>query len=105
MLLPMLGFTLALIILGALATLVAVGDPLHARLAPFVGFICLFSGLGAFLLSLGLAFLGGLFNDLIGGHSLDAFGFFGGYVLGGLGGALFGLRKAIRRRSKIPLTD
>ena len=34
--LPRTGFTLTLIIVGALASLVAVGDPQHARLAPFV---------------------------------------------------------------------
>jgi len=47
MLLTMFGFVMTLIVVCGLVSLVAVGDPLHARLAPFIGFVALSAGLGA----------------------------------------------------------
>ena len=94
MILPMMGFLFTLIVVGGLATLVAVGDPKHANIAPFLGFTSLFAGLGALFLSIRL----GIFFELVApSHFLSTLGFFGGYALGGLGGALFGLRMALRR--------
>jgi hypothetical protein len=94
MILPMYGFLLALIFIGGLASLVAVGDPRYARRASFIGFVSLFAGLGALVLSLGLAWLlGAVFRS----ESMTGVGFLMGYVCGGLGGAAFGLRRAQRR--------
>lgn len=45
MVMPMLGFLSVLIVVGGLATLVAVGDPRHTRIAPYLGFVFLFAGL------------------------------------------------------------
>ncbi len=44
MLLQMLGFILALLVVDGLGTLVAIGDPINARLAPYIGFTSLFAG-------------------------------------------------------------
>jgi hypothetical protein len=98
MILPMFGLLMFLIVVGGLATLVAVGDPRHARLAPYLGFVFLFAGLGALLFSIGLALLG---QVLLRSEALSALGFFGGYGLGGLAGAALGFTRAIRRRHRI----
>ncbi len=98
MLLPMFGFLLALIVVGGLASLVAVGDPRHARWAPFIGFVALFAGIGALFLSLGLAWLlGAIFRS----ETVAGVGLLGGYVVGGLGGAALGLKRALMRRRRI----
>ena len=97
MLLPLMGFALALIIVGALASLVAVGDPRHARLAPFVGFPSLLAGLGALSLSLALGFFGEMLDHAAGLRTLAGLGFFVGYAVGGLGGAVSGLILVSRR--------
>jgi len=98
MLLPMFGFVMTLIVVGGLASLVAVGDPYHSRLAPFIGFAALFAGLGALLLSLGVAWLVGV---IFRSESVGFAGLLVGYIAGGLGGAAFGLNRAFRRRRKI----
>ena len=97
MLLPMFGLLLALLVVSALATLVAVGDPRHARLAPYVGFTSLFAGVGAIALLLCFGLLGGALDSLFGTGVLGFVGFVGGCVLGLAGGALLGLIKAFRR--------
>jgi hypothetical protein len=94
MFMPMLGLLTVLIVVGGLATLVAVGDPGHARIAPYLGFVFLFAGLGALVLCLGLALIG----ELLHSESLTGIGFFAGYAIGGLAGAVFGLTKAVKRR-------
>ena len=97
MLLPMFGFILFLLVIGGLGTLVAVGDPRNARLAPYVGFVSLFAGLGALFCSLLLALVGqGLQSETVSG-----LGFFTGYIVGGLSGAAFGLYRAARRRNQV----
>jgi hypothetical protein len=98
MLMPMFGFIFTLLVVGGLGTLVAIGDPQNARLAPYIGFIALFAGIGALSLSLLLALIG---QQVLRSDTLSGLGFFAGYVLGGLGGAAFGLHRAIRRRSRI----
>ena len=98
MLLPMFGFLFVLIVVGGLASLVAIGDPRHARLAPFIGFVALFAGLGALFLSCGLTWLLGLFSR---SDTVVGIGLLGGYVVGGLGGAAFGLKRALERRRRI----
>jgi hypothetical protein len=98
MLMPMFGFIFTLLVVGGLGMLVAIGDPQNARLAPYIGFIALFAGLGALLSSAVLALIG---QALFRSETLAGLGFFGGYVLGGLGGAIFGLYCAIRRRLRI----
>ena len=98
MLMPMFGFIFTLLVVGGLGTLVAIGDPQNARLAPYIGFTALFGGLGALSLSLLLTFIG---YQLPGAETVAGVGFFGGYILGGLGGAAFGFIRALRRRSRI----
>jgi hypothetical protein len=98
MLLPLAGFTLTLIIVGALAILVATGDPRHARLAPFIGFSFLLAGLGALSLCLVLGLLGMALDHLTELPQIfSGLGFFLGYAVGGLGGAVSGLILASRR--------
>ena len=98
MLLPMFGLLLVLIVVGGLASLVAVGDPNHARLAPYIGFVCLFAGLGAVAFSALLALIGGV---VLQSQGLSELGFFVGYIFGGLGGAVVGLKRAVKRRERI----
>ena len=98
MLMPMFGFIITLLVVGGLGTLVAIGDPKNARLAPYIGFTALFAGLGALSLSSLLAFIG---YQLPGSETAAGLGFFAGYLFGGLGGAVFGLVRACRRRSRI----
>ena len=94
MIIPMFGFIFTLLVVGGLGTLVAVNDPKHARLAPYIGFTALFAGIGALSLCVLLTFIG---QQLLGSDSLGGLGFFGGYVFGGLIGAIFGLYRAFRR--------
>ncbi len=96
--LPMMGFLFALIIVGGLVSLVATGDP-HAKLAPFLGFPLLFAGLAAFCLSLGFGAIGEYLDRMLETLTFGGLGFFGGYSLGGLGGAVLGLKKAIKQTS------
>jgi hypothetical protein len=102
MLLPMFGFVAALLVVGGLGTLVAVGDPRTARLAPYIGFVGLFAGLGALSVSAILTLIGGMIFHSETGAGL---GLVVGYVLGGLGGAGFGLYRAIQRRHRIEQSD
>jgi hypothetical protein len=95
MLLPMFGFLFAVITVGGLASLVAVGDPQHARLAPYLGFPLFFGGVVALCLSLGLAWLVRL---VLGSEDQAGLGLFAGYVIGLLGGGALGLRRAIAYR-------
>lgn len=97
MLLPMFGFILVLLVIGSLASLVAVGDPHHSRLAAFIGFTFLFAGISTLCFSFGLAFLLGY---ILGSDWWGGLGFFGGYVVGLLGGGLFGLQRAFERQRK-----
>ena len=100
MLLPLTGFLFALIVIGGLASLVAVGDPHHTRLAPYLGFISLLAGIGALCLSFGLAFLIG---EVLHSEASSGWGFLGGYVTGGFGGAALGYKYASRRPNKIEI--
>ncbi len=97
MVLPMFGFASLLLVVGGLATLVAVGDPQHARIAPYLGFIFLFAGLGALLLCVGLALPGAVLRS----ERLTGLGFFAGYAIGGVAGGVLGLTTAIKRRQRI----
>ena len=94
----MFGFVFTLLVIGGLGTLVAIGDPQNARLAPYIGFTALFGGLGALSLSLLFTFIG---YQLPGSDTVSAVGFLVGYVVGGLGGGSFGFVRAARRRSRI----
>lgn len=98
MLMPMFGFIMTLLVVGGLGTLVAVGDPKNARLAPYVGFVALSAAIGALSLCALLTLIG---QVLIRSESAAGLGFLAGYVLGGLGGAIFGFNRAIRRRRRI----
>jgi hypothetical protein len=100
MLLPLLGLTLTLIIVGALASLVATADPRHARLAAFAGFPSLLAGLGALSLCFVLGLSGMLLDRATGLSIFSGLGFLLGYAVGGLGGAVAGLVLASRRLRK-----
>jgi hypothetical protein len=91
-------FILMLLVVGGLGTLVAIGDPQGARVAPYIGFTALFAGLAALSLSLLLLFIGG---DLFESETLGGIGFFLGYSFGGLGGAAFGFYRAFERRRRV----
>ncbi|HEX8493696.1 MAG TPA: hypothetical protein VF658_12690 [Pyrinomonadaceae bacterium] len=93
----MMGFLFALIVVGSLGSLVAIGDPKHATLAPYIGFVCLFAGLGALCLSWGLV----LVSEALHSETLSGLGFFGGYAVGGLGGGVWGFSKAYRHRARL----
>ncbi len=101
MLLQMFGFILTLLVVGGLASLVAVGDPRHARLAPYIGFTFLFAGIGALSISFGLALSLGF---VLGSEWWSGLGFFGGYAVGLVGGAVFGLWRAFERRQRVVAT-
>lgn len=94
----MFGLIFTLLVIGGLGTVVAIGDPQNARLAPYIGFTALFGGLGALSLSLLLAFIG---YKLPQSETVSAAGFLVGYVLGGLSGAGLGFLCAVRRRARI----
>jgi hypothetical protein len=98
MLLPMFGFIFTLLVIGGLGTLVAIGDPQNARLAPYIGFTALFAGVGALSLSLLFTFIG---YQLPASEAVAFAGFLLGYVVGGVGGAAFGFNRALRRRARI----
>jgi hypothetical protein len=96
MLLPMMGLLLVLIVVGALASLVAIADPKHARLAPYFGFVSLSCGLGSLVGSVVLAYLVQRTSSSSRGSAL---GFFLGYFAGGLAGAAYGLYRAVIRQT------
>ena len=98
MLLPMFGLLIVLMVAGGLASLVAVADPNHARLALYIGFVSLFAGLGAVFFSAVLALIG---EVIFQSHDLSGVGFLAGYIFGGLGGAVFGLKRAVKRKARI----
>lgn len=102
MLLLMFGLIFALLVVGALASLVAMADPLHARLAPFLGFPSLMAGAGALLLSIIIGGAGYVLDRLIGSQALSGLGFFFGYAIGGGGGAVSGFLLAARRVQSNP---
>jgi len=94
----MFGFIFTLLVIGGLGTLVAIGDPMNARLAPYIGFTALFAGIGALSLLLLLLFVGA---QLLESETIAGLGFFAGYIFGGLAGAAFGFMRAGRRRLRI----
>ena len=98
MILPLMGFTFMLIVVGGLASLVAAADRRRASLAVYAGPVLLFAGLAALLLSLGLALFCEQFPGLRG---LSGLGFFGGYGVGIIGGAAWGLRRANRIQRRV----
>jgi hypothetical protein len=92
-------FIFGLVVIGGLATLVAIGDPHNSsRLTLYVGFTALFAGLGAASLSMILALIGA---KLFESEPFTGLGFFGGYIVGGFGGAAFGFYRALLRRRRI----
>lgn len=81
MLLPLMGFFLALFAIGGLGSLVAMADPTRASLFPFT-MAMLFSGLGVWVLLFGL----GALTQLIDEDVADTLPFLG-IPLGAIGGA------------------
>ena len=97
MILPMFGFIIVLIVVGGLGTLVAVADPFRSRLALYAGFVSLAAGVGALCLSLFFLWIATI---AVSSQTLSGVAFFVGYALGAIGGGLFGLRIAVRRRKR-----
>ncbi|MDQ3816349.1 MAG: hypothetical protein M3362_01505 [Acidobacteriota bacterium] len=96
MLLPMMVFPFALAGFGCLMLLIAAVNrrfpPLSPKpFVPYLGFICLFAGSGAFFLSIGLAVIG---DTVLRSDGWAALGLLMGYVVGGCGGAAFGFKAA-----------
>src|SRR6185369_2479299 len=96
-----LGFILILLVLGCAAYIIALSDS-SARFVPYIAYMCVFGGMGALFVSLGLA-------KLIVGIEKSFFwfgwGFLPGYVIGALGGMLIGLwraRSRLRRLKRAP---
>jgi hypothetical protein len=97
MLLPMFGFIIALLVIGALANLLTIGDPNNSRLAFYVRFIFLFSGVGALCLSICFTLL----FTILGYEQWSGVGFFSGYFIGLLGGAFLGFQRTVRRLQSV----
>jgi len=94
-----IAFIIALVVIGGLATLVAIGDPHNSsRLTLYFGFTALFAGVGAASLSIIFALIGAKLFD---SATVTELGFFGGYVVGGFGGAALGFYRAVLRRRRI----
>jgi hypothetical protein len=95
MLFPLMGLLFTLFLGGVAAGLLCLLIPRLRQWAPFVAFPSVLAALLAFCLSWGLAL--GLEKSL---HSepLAAIGFFGGFLLGGVGGVHVGLLFAVRLR-------
>jgi hypothetical protein len=97
MILPMMGFFAMLVVVGGLGSLVAIADPSRANLAPY-SFAMLFAGLGVYVCVFGFGFLGEqLFNSPI----ADSLAFFGGLLIGSLGGAILGFAVGRNRNRRI----
>ncbi len=97
MILPMMGFFAFLIVVGGLRSLVAIADPSRANLLPYTSAM-LFAGLGVYVCVFGFGFLGEqLFNSAI----ADSLAFFGGLLIGSLGGAILGFAIGRNRNRRI----
>ena len=72
-----------LLVVGGLASLIAVGDPNSSSITRYIGFVALFAGLGALSFSVVPALIAGLIFDF---QTFAEIGLVVGYVLGGLGG-------------------
>jgi hypothetical protein len=93
MILPMMGLCFCLCVFGLCAGAVAFIWRRFRHFAPFVLLMPLLAGIGAFILSWGLAFL---LEKSTSAAPFGGFGFFGGYAVGGLGGGIIGLISARR---------
>src|SRR5262245_56014632 len=93
MLLPLMGFTFAVIVFGGLLSLVAIADP-YRKSMTFIAFPLFYAGLGALLLSFSFDYI---FAELLHWRGIDGLAFFFGYLAGGLGGSVAGLSIALRR--------
>jgi hypothetical protein len=93
MVVPMMGFAFALMACGGLGSLIAMADPDRSNWR-FVTLPVFLAGGCAILLSLMLSFLGA---EILRSEILSGIGFFGGYFLGAVGGAILGIRSADKR--------
>lgn len=95
MLFPVMGLLFALFLGGFAAGLVCLLIPRLRQWAPFVALPSILAAILSFCLSWGLA-LG--FENFLHSEPVAGIGFFGGLLLGGVGGALVGLLLAFRLR-------
>jgi hypothetical protein len=95
MLVPMLVFFLALLVVGSLASLFVMLDPLAAH-SPAFPFACFFAGLTAFALAITGGFVGDYVSNPIGGVITMLVA----PTIGLLGGGLFGYRLGQSRRRR-----
>lgn len=93
----MMGMCLALCALGFGAGVVALFVPRLRRFSAFAFLLPLLSGIGALALAWGLAVF---VEKVTGSSNAGGLGFFGGYAVGGLGGAVVGF--VLARRIKVP---
>jgi hypothetical protein len=101
MLLPLMGLLFALFLGGLAAGVLCFLIPRLRQWAPLVAFPSILAALLSFCLGWGLAL--GL-EKLLHSEPLAAIGFFGGLLLGGVGGALLGLLLAVRLRRSLMRT-
>lgn len=97
MLLPMMGFFLALLTVGGLGSLVAMADPTRARFFPLT-MAMLLSGLGVW----GWLLILGSLGENIGPEAADTLGFLGIPVCA-VGGALLGFVIGSRRNRRLKI--
>jgi hypothetical protein len=93
----MMGFFLMLIVVGGLGSLVAIADPTRAKLFPFT-LAMFFSGMGVYILALGLGYLG---SRIFSSSTPASLLFLIGLLVGSIGGAIFGFVVATRRNSRL----
>jgi len=95
MLVPMLVFFLALLVVGGLASLFVMFEPLAAH-SPAFPFACFFAGLTAFALAITGGFVGHYVSDPIGGIIT----MLAAPTVGLFGGGVFGYRLGLRCRRR-----
>lgn len=101
----MFGLILVSIVVGTLASLVAIADPRHARTAPFIGFPALSGGTGALLFSFAFGGAGHALDASLGLQTLSGLGFFFGYIGGGGGRGVIGFCSRLSTRAEVERLD
>jgi hypothetical protein len=101
MFIPLMMFFLMLIGVGGLGSLVAIADSTRKNLLLFT-LPMFFSGLGVYLIGLGLSYL---LEETFGTSNVLSILYFIFFLIGCIGGAILGFILAIRRNKKLYLND